>query len=89
MERNMMVVGEVNCVNCGRTLAEAFGVAGVIPITLRPAPYQATLQVETVGGRALRCKHCHGRAFLDRELPRDVPAHGSGAFRSDNLAGAA
>jgi hypothetical protein len=86
MEGTETVVGEINCVNCGRTLAEAIADTESNAVRMRPAPHQMVLQVEVINGRRLRCKRCHGRAFFERLLPRDVVLE---QFASRDLVGAA
>jgi DNA-directed RNA polymerase subunit RPC12/RpoP len=89
MERdNRTVVGEVNCVNCGRTVAEAVAEPGQEGLRLRPAPYRMVLHVR-LDGHTLRCTQCQGRAFIERVLPRDVAPAVARTRSAERFAGAA
>ena len=56
--------GEVECVNCGRTLALALRRASDGAVRLFPHAGGA-LEVEVCDGARLRCTRCGGRAFVE------------------------
>ncbi len=60
-----VVRGEVQCLNCGRTLGRASRRLADGKITIRPARAGEEIAVERQPGRSLRCKRCGGRAFLE------------------------
>ncbi|HLZ70793.1 MAG TPA: hypothetical protein VKV26_12905 [Dehalococcoidia bacterium] len=60
-----VVRGEVQCLNCGRTLGRATRNVGDGKITIRPFRSGQEIGVERQAGRGLRCKRCGGRAFLE------------------------
>jgi ribosomal protein L37E len=57
-------VGNVECLNCGRTLAAAFHRATDGAIRIRPRP-DGTMDVEISGTSRLLCRRCGGRAFVE------------------------
>jgi hypothetical protein len=67
------VIGEVQCLNCGRTLAAAVRNPDTGRLRLTPAAWRDRIEVDLVDRHALRCRHCHGRAFLERLLDLDMP----------------
>jgi len=67
------LIGEIHCMNCGRTLADVVRDAAKDTLALKPARYQSVVQAVVVGGNTLRCKHCKGRAFIE---PFDGPEMG-------------
>ena len=56
--------GEVQCLNCGRTLALALRRADGVT-TIRPLRAGARVEVSCPDGARLRCNLCGGRAFLE------------------------
>jgi ribosomal protein S27E len=58
--------GEVNCLNCGRTLALAARRADGVT-TIRPLRRGSRIEVSCPDGTRLRCNLCGGRAFLEFE----------------------
>lgn len=68
-----ILLGEVHCLNCGRTLAEALQNPQSGKIRLRPAANQVSVEVEVVDRHTLRCHRCHGRALLEGVLPEEIP----------------
>ncbi len=61
--------GQVECLNCGRTLATALRRLSDGAIRLVHAT-DGELAVELLGGSRLRCTRCGGRAFLEFEQAR-------------------
>ncbi|HEY7293935.1 MAG TPA: hypothetical protein VH916_02795 [Dehalococcoidia bacterium] len=57
--------GEVECLNCGRTLGRASRRLADGKVTIRPVRAGEEIGVERQSGRGLRCKRCGGRAFLE------------------------
>jgi hypothetical protein len=64
-------IGDVHCLNCGRSLAEVVRKPEDGKLALRPAIHQSDVQVVVAGKRLLRCRHCGGRAFI--EMREDTP----------------
>jgi len=60
-----VIRGEVQCLNCGRTLGRATRNLIDGKVTIRPFRAGEEIGVERQPGRGLRCKRCGGRAFLD------------------------
>jgi len=56
--------GEVQCLNCGRTLAMALRRANGVT-TIRPLRAGSRVEVSCPDGARLRCNLCGGRAFLE------------------------
>lgn len=56
--------GEVNCLNCGRTLALASRRPDGVT-TIRPLRPGSRVEVSCPDGTRLRCNLCGGRAFLE------------------------
>ncbi|HZU77999.1 MAG TPA: hypothetical protein VFA70_14625 [Dehalococcoidia bacterium] len=56
--------GDVECVNCGRTLARAQKRLTDGAIRLGPCT-DGTLDVELHQGRRMYCRRCGGRAFIE------------------------
>ena len=83
------LVGDVNCLNCGRTLAQAVRSVETGRLRLRRAPHQAVVYVELVNRHILRCKRCSGRAFIERLLLRDIAPEADDGQSDHLLAGAA
>jgi hypothetical protein len=70
-----ILVGEVRCINCGRTLGELVRDSASGRLGLRPAQHQQELLVRVVEGRILRCSRCQGRAFVEApDAAIDKPA---------------
>jgi len=88
-QNNGTFVGEVNCLNCGRTLGEALRSADTGRLRLRPAAHQPEPLVELVDRHTLRCRHCLGRAFIEPVLSRDVAPEAAAAGSTRSVAGAA
>ena len=57
-------IGEVNCLNCGRTLALAVRRDDGVT-TIRPLRAGSRVEVSCPDGTRLRCNLCGGRAFLE------------------------
>jgi hypothetical protein len=76
-EMNTRLVGELHCMNCGRTLATVArdGLRGTL--CLQPARYQTAVQVTVAGRQLLRCKHCQGRALLEPFADPDAELAGT------------
>lgn len=60
-----VIRGEVQCLNCGRTLARVTRNLIDGKVTIRPFRAGDEIAVERQPGHGLRCKRCGGRAFLD------------------------
>lgn len=60
-----LVHGDVQCLNCGRTLGKAVRRLSTRATTIRPARAGEEILVERGIGRGLRCKRCGGRAFIE------------------------
>ncbi len=73
-------IGDVHCLNCGRTLAEVTRKPDDGTLHLRPTTNQSNVQVIVAGRRLLRCRHCGGRAFV--ELAEDAPIEQIGPERA-------
>jgi hypothetical protein len=63
-EIDKYAIGEVHCLNCGRSLAR------VVEhphggYRLLPTPNQSAVHVIVAGRRLLRCRRCGGRAFVE------------------------
>lgn len=83
------LVGEVHCLNCGRTLAEAIRNPLSGKLRLRPALNQASVQVELTERRELRCGRCHGRALVEPLIQPGIQVRGRGRHPIQPLQGAA
>jgi DNA-directed RNA polymerase subunit RPC12/RpoP len=70
LETSQNAIGDVHCVNCGRTLAELVHRSDG-GFQLQPTINQSSVQVIVAGRRLLRCRHCGGRAFV--ELREETP----------------
>jgi len=57
--------GDVQCLNCGRTLGKAVRKLSSGATTIRPVRAGEEIMVERGVGRGLRCKRCGGRAFIE------------------------
>lgn len=86
------IVGEVHCLNCGRTLADAVRNPMNGKVRLRPARNQYKVQVSVIDQRRLRCDHCLGTAFIEPliwdNIHADTAVTGVTAIRQE-LAGVA
>jgi hypothetical protein len=59
-------VGDVRCLNCGRSLATVIKDAETGKLALQPAANQTNVQVVVSGRRMLRCARCRGRALVEQ-----------------------
>jgi len=59
-------VGDVRCLNCGRSLAKVVRDAETGKMSLSPAANQSAVHVVVAGRRMLRCARCRGRAFFEQ-----------------------
>lgn len=59
------IYGDVQCLNCGRTLGAAIKRLSDCATSIRPMRAGEPLQVEWRSGLGLRCKPCGGRAFVE------------------------
>jgi DNA-directed RNA polymerase subunit RPC12/RpoP len=60
-----IIRGDVQCLNCGRTLGLALKSVAERTTTIRPARPGMDLGVERGVGGGLRCKRCGGRAYVE------------------------
>lgn len=80
LQERLTQVGEVHCLNCGRSLAEVVRDGSSGKLQMQPAINQSRVQVLVAGRHLLRCAHCHGRAFVEflegpsEERPASRPA---------------
>jgi DNA-directed RNA polymerase subunit RPC12/RpoP len=70
LQTSQQAIGDVHCLNCGRTLAELVHNPDD-GYRLQPTVNQSTVQVVVAGRRLLRCRRCGGRAFV--ELREETP----------------
>jgi hypothetical protein len=68
MQERFLHVGDVRCLNCGRSLARVIRDGETGRAALQPAANQSKVQVLVANRRMLRCARCHGRAFVERLL---------------------
>ena len=61
----VIIRGDVECVNCGRTLGAALRRVADGATVIRPLAAGLPIEVEVVAGRRLRCTRCGGRAFVE------------------------
>jgi hypothetical protein len=66
LQERLTHVGDIRCLNCGRSLAEVIRDGETGKMSLRPAANQSKVQVVVAGRRMLRCARCHGRAFAEQ-----------------------
>jgi DNA-directed RNA polymerase subunit RPC12/RpoP len=65
VRETISLIGEVHCLNCGRTLAEVVHDGSDGRHLLRPAAHQEVIEVKLIGPRALQCRRCGGRAMVE------------------------
>jgi len=65
LQERFTQVGEVHCLNCGRSLAEVIRDGSTGKLRMQPSHNQLSVQVIVAGCRLLRCARCHGRAFVE------------------------
>jgi DNA-directed RNA polymerase subunit RPC12/RpoP len=63
-EIDKYAIGEVHCLNCGRSLARVIEPPGG-GFRLLPTNNQSAVHVIVAGRRLLRCQRCGGRAFVE------------------------
>lgn len=80
------LVGEVRCLNCGRTLAEAVRNPLNGKLRLRPAPNQRAIQAHLVARRKLTCARCRGTAFLEPLIHAAIAAYADDPERASSAA---
>jgi DNA-directed RNA polymerase subunit RPC12/RpoP len=76
-------IGEVHCLNCGRSLARVVERLNG-GFHLLPTLNQSAVHVIVAGGRLLRCQRCGGRAlvelrddtFVEQATPEEMSAMG-------------
>ncbi len=57
-------IGEIQCLICGRILAEVIQSGAEGRHLLRCAAHHTAIEVQIVGPHGLRCMHCGGRALM-------------------------
>ena len=65
MRNTDFAYGDVQCLNCGRTLGAAIKRRSDNATSIRPLEKDQPLLVEWRTGVGLRCKACNGRAFIE------------------------
>ena len=87
--KDFAIVGDIQCLNCGRTLGEAVRAIGERALRIRPAAHQKTVQVSLRERGTLQCNHCRGRAFLEPAFDAEAPIARSTHNSAASLVGAA
>ena len=65
LQERFTQVGEVHCLNCGRSLAEVVRDGSTGKLRMQPSLNQTHVQVLVAGRHLLRCARCRGRAFVE------------------------
>jgi hypothetical protein len=66
--KDYAIIGEIQCLNCGRTLGEAVRTPGEGMLRIRAAAHQPAPQVKVGAKGSLQCGRCGGRAFVEPEI---------------------
>jgi hypothetical protein len=83
------VIGELQCLNCGRTLGEVVRAPGELKLRIRHAARQKEAQVRMGAHGSLQCTRCGGRAFLEPEIAPETQIARTGHNSEAPLVGAA